>query len=132
MNELVIKVAHPGEGKTQWLLDVAHKYRKTHNVYFLTNRENEYERFCEKYFATYNTRCLAELHDCQVGEDVVVLIDDYFQQSVSPANIKYLQANCHKVFITITGSGDIMSNYKIASEPDFEQLTIDMMGVQHA
>lgn len=132
MNELIIKVAHPGEGKTQWLLDVAHNYKKTHNIYLYTSRVNEYKRFCEKYFVKYNTRCPVELYECQVGNDVVVLIDDYFEHSLSCANIKYLQANCHKIFMTITGSEDVISDHTLAVEPQFEQLTINMMEAYNA
>lgn len=130
MNEITFKVAHPGEGKTQWLLAVAHEYSKTHNVYLYYNKPHEYERFCDKYFATYSKRCPVSTYTCEVGQDVVVLVDDLFKQPMSVGDIQHLQANCYKVFITLTGNSSdcpVESNH---NDPD--QLTIDTLEVTNA
>lgn len=124
MNELVIKVARKGEGKTKWLLDVANKHiQEGKHVYLFTEKQREYERFCEKYFATYATVCKVDRFETESEvSDAIVLIDDLFSHETSLNVLEHIHNYCYKMFITIEGS--MPSNNDTVFEPEYEQLTL--------
>ena len=104
MSNITVKVALSGEGKTKWLLDVANHYSDTHDVRIITNNEQEYFRFCEKYFSLYNHICpVLEFNAEDVTDKTVVLIDDVFNKHTLHVSIASLQATCAKVFVTVEG-----------------------------
>lgn len=102
MSNITIKVAGPGEGKTKWLLEQAHTYSVTNDVLFVATDENEYYRFCEKYFATYNQICpVQRFHVDVLKPTSVVLVDELLQKH--GVDVLAIQHNCSKVLVTIEG-----------------------------
>lgn len=108
MNEITFKIAKKGEGKTRWLLDVAHSYAKTDKpVYYCANLQTEYGNFCEKYFRTFQEICnVKELSLPHLDGDAVVLIDDMMTTNITPKDILYIQQNSYKLYVAITGITD--------------------------
>lgn len=114
MNELSVKVASKGEGKTKWLLQIANSNIENDKVVWLyTNTEKEYNTFCEKYFKLYNTVCLVKHLTSEdvslVANNEVVLIDNIFNHNYCNKDVIYLQKNCHKVYITVEGTSKVES-----------------------
>ena len=104
MNEITFKVAPKGEGKTKWLLELAYKYAGLRKIYLYTNDDNEYRKFCEKYFSTYNQICPVErLTAFKVTDNDVVLVDNLFTKDSSISDFTFIQRNCYKLFITLEG-----------------------------
>lgn len=120
MNELVIKVARKGEGKTKWLLNIAHDYRNQDNPIFLyTDSEHEYSRFCEKYFSNFASICKVKQFDIhEISADSIVLIDDVLNKNV---NVRQIQEKCKNIYITIEGST------KYEAPLEYEQLSISIL-----
>lgn len=108
MNEITFKIAKKGEGKTRWLLDIAHSYAKTDRpVYYCAKLQTEYGNFCEKYFRTFQEICnVKELSLPHLEGDAVVLIDDMITMNITSSDIQYIQKNCYKLYIAITGITD--------------------------
>lgn len=107
MNEITFKIAKKGEGKTKWLLDIANKYADKHRIYLYTVNDNEYHKFCEKYFSVYNSICPVErLTAFKLTENDVVLVDNLFNQDSSISDFTFIQRNSYKVFITLEGESD--------------------------
>lgn len=111
-NNIIFKVALPGEGKTKWLLDVAHQYSATgRSIYLYTEDETEYAKFCEKYFAIYKAVCpVYKLTAFKITKDAVILIDNLLSHGNSLGDIRFFQRNCYKMFVTLEGEQqDIIS-----------------------
>lgn len=107
MQDITFKIASRGEGKTKWLLDIAHQYSNTDRpVYLCTDMETVYGNFCEKYFRTYNSICTVQkLTLNQLTGNEIVLIDDLMSLTTcSFADIAYIKRNCYKMFVTIEGN----------------------------
>lgn len=104
MNEVTFKIARKGEGKTKWLINIANMYDNERQVYLYTSDDNSYRKFCEKYFSTYNRVCPVErLNTFKLTENDVVLVDDLFTHSLDISEIRFIQRNCYKLFITLEG-----------------------------
>ena len=106
MNDIVFKVASPGEGKTKWLLNIANMYQNEgRQVYLLAQDETEYAKFCEKYFKTYSEVChVQRLTAVKDTHNSVVLIDNLLNHSFSAKDAEYINNNCYKMFVTIAGT----------------------------
>ena len=104
MNNIMFKVASKGEGKTKWLLEIAHKYSKTHRVYLQTDYANDFSRFCEKYCMLFHEVCpVMRYSGVELDEKCVLLIDDLFAQTMSTTEVAFLSRHCYKAFITLEG-----------------------------
>ena len=106
MNDLIIKVAEPGEGKTRWLIDIAHKFLCDGNTVALyTSDSIEFTTFCKKYFTSYNTCCqIKNIPNADVVDVDVILIDNLLKHNITTTQLKYLQRSCKHLFITIEGT----------------------------
>ena len=107
MNNVTFKVALPGEGKTKWLLNIAKHYAdKGVKTYLFTQDDNEYVRFCDKYFKTFTQVCpVSKLTAFKITAQDVVLVDNLFDKCDSAiSDFTFIQKNCYKMFITVDGS----------------------------
>jgi hypothetical protein len=104
MNDITFKIAKKGEGKTKWLLDIANQYSISNKIYLYTDEDNEYIKFCEKYFNMYNSICpVQRLTSFDSMQDAIVLVDNIFNQDSSVRDFIFIQRNCYKLFITLEG-----------------------------
>ena len=122
MNDIVFKVAPKGEGKTKWLLNVANEYITAgRTVYLYTNDDQEYARFCEKYFNVFHHVCsVIRLTSLNVTSDDVILIDDLFSYTMPISNIQKMQRDCYKLFITVEGT----TNFNMSAS-DYHKLCMN-------
>lgn len=106
MNDIIIKVARRGEGKTRDLLAIAHDYSKNYKVCFLATNTKEFSRFCEKYFVVYHETCPVWIieDNTSIDNSTVVLIDNLFSHILTTEDLRELQQKCYKLFITIEGT----------------------------
>lgn len=106
MNEITFKVASHGEGKTIWLLDIANQYcTSSRKIFLFTNSKYELRDFCEKYFSLYNHVCPVQLFsEDDLTEDDIVLVDDLFSHDCSTEEVRTIQKNCYKMYITVEGN----------------------------
>lgn len=125
MNDVIINVARKGEGKTIWLLSVAHHYStKNIPVYLLVETEKEFNRFCDKYSALYGKICkVKKMDSIEDGTNSIVLIDDLFERELDMSYIRQLKSICNKMFIAIEGSTED-NEESTEVENDYEQLTL--------
>lgn len=104
MNNIVCKVAPKGEGKTKWLLNIAKECSdKNETVYLATSSVYQYTRFCEKYFALFNTVCPVIYYEDDTDKDSVVLIDNLVESGVNMNNIALIKNTCKTIYITVEG-----------------------------
>lgn len=120
MSKMICKVALRGEGKTKWLLDVAHRYSDSaFPVYFFTTKEDQYRKFCEKYFRAFQSICTVEEFNIEnfVGNEII-LVDDLMSLDIDMKKLSGIKENCYKMYATIEGTteADIVT--------DTDQLTI--------
>ena len=124
MSDVVVNVARRGEGKTRWLLDVVHHYQnKDETIYIVTNTDDEYKYFCDKYLVTYSRLCRVEkFKSVEDVKNAIVLIDDLFDLDINMKQLKDIRANCKKLFITVEGTTTDVDNDE--PETEYEQLTL--------
>lgn len=105
MKDIVFKIASRGEGKTKWLLDIANQLSDNScKKYIITRSDEDYQKFCEKYFRNFNQVCLVErLTDQLITNSDYILIDNLLDLDVTTMFIKELQAACNQLFVTIEG-----------------------------
>lgn len=104
MKDITFKIAKKGEGKTKWLLEIAHKYDGLRKIYLYTGDATEYRKFCEKYFSTYSEICPVErLTAFKLTDKDVVLVDNLFNHDSAIGDFTFIQRNCYKMFITLEG-----------------------------
>ena len=111
MNDITFKIAKKGEGKTKWLLEVAHKAHKESNnsVYLFTEDDASYTKFCEKYFKTYAEVCpVQELPPFVDPVDSIILVDNLLECNCQTNNFKFMQRNCKKMYVTLEGMEDTL------------------------
>ena len=120
MSKMICKVALRGEGKTKWLLDVAHRYSDSaFPVYFFTTKEGHYRKFCEKYFRAFQSICTVEEFNIEnfVGNEIV-LVDDLMSLDVDMKRLSEIRDNCYIMYATIEGTTESITII------DTDQLTI--------
>lgn len=113
MNNIIYKVALPGEGKTRWLLEQAKREcDNDEHVVLITNGnfiDREYRSFSEDYVDLYKEVCLVQpvnkMHDIEEGS--VVLIDDLFHLDIHMIGLRALQHKAKRVYITVDGVLDL-------------------------
>ena len=125
MNDVIVNVARKGEGKTRWLLDVAHHYSiKKIPVYLLTETDKEFNRFCDKYSSLYGKVCkVHKMDSIEDSTDSVVLVDDLFERELDTDLLREIKSRCCKLFIAIEGSTEDNDDTS-ESTTDYDQLTI--------
>ena len=125
MNDVIINVACKGEGKTKWLLNIAHHYStKNIPVYLLVETEKEFNKFCDKYSSLYGEVCKVKKMDSI--EDITnsfVLIDDLFERDLDTSYLRQIKSTCNKMFIGIEGfTAD--NEECVEMTADYEQLSL--------
>lgn len=113
MNNIIYKVALPGEGKTRWLLEQAKREcDNDEHVVLITNGnfiDREYRSFSEDYVDLYKEVCpvqpVNKMHDIEEGS--VVLIDDLFHLDIHMIGLRALQHKAKRVYITVDGVLDL-------------------------
>lgn len=106
MNEITFKIASRGEGKTKWLLNIAHSL-KNESIKLYTETSSEYAIFCEKYFRLYNEVCLVKrLDKDEINADDVILIDNMLETNINFNDLKYINRSCKKIYATLEGNID--------------------------
>lgn len=126
MNEIIIKVASKGEGKTRWLLSMAkNAINDGKNVVYYTDNEIDYNRFCSKYMNLYNQTCPVKMVGCHRGVDsnTVVLIDDVFENTSMVSEIQIIRAKCDTLYITIEGK---LAQNDTTVVGEYEQITMEI------
>ena len=111
MNDITFKIARKGEGKTKWLIEVAHRCYKEFNdtVYLFTEDDNSYVRFCEKYFKTYFEVCpVQKLPPFVDPTNSIILVDNLLECNCQTNNFKFMQRNCKKMYVTLEGMEDTL------------------------
>ena len=133
MNDITFKIARKGEEKTRWLLDVAKYYvNNRRRVFLFTDDEQEYARFCEKYFKMFSEVCeVQRLTSFQLTSDDVVLVDDLFSHCTSIGDFNFMKRNCYKMFVTLEGT-DTFETEDTTWNDFYEQLTMDIQEVIRA
>ena len=133
MNEITFKVAPRGEGKTKWLLEIAKRYAdEGRTVYLFTDDDQDYSKFCEKYFNIFKTVCpIQRLTAFKLSPSDVVLVDNLFRHCTSIGDLTFIQRNCYRMFITIEGTTTFVENTKTWDD-FYEQLTMDIQEVIRA
>lgn len=133
MTNITFKVAPKGEGKTKWLLNVAYKYSRQHKIYLIPNTSQEFVKFCDKYFATYQEVCPVYRYDgCENVENAVVLIDNLFEHNLTTNTIEFIRRNCYKMFIAVDGTLEDNNSVDPYVFAEYEQLSIfDVLGEEN-
>lgn len=128
MNNITFKITPRGEGKTKWLLDVAHDYEGSgRKVYLYTDDESKYAKFCEKYFKTFGRICFVErLTSFKLTSEDVVLVDDLLSHDTAISDFIYIHNNSYAMYVTL--EGQIATEEKSVKLP-FEQLRMDFVAV---
>lgn len=107
-NYPTFKVLLPGEGKTKWLIEKAFQLQQQgdNNIYYYSNNEHKYIKFCNKYLQTYDKVCpvMYANNSSMVSTDASVLIDDMMELD-SLEDIRTLRDTSH-MYITIGGELD--------------------------
>ena len=115
MTDITFKVARKGEGKTKWLLEVAHAHVEAGRpVYYYTDYDTTYGLFCEKYFRTYSSICPVKRLGSQLltGKEVI-LIDDLLAVNCSLRDLLQIQHYAYKIYATVEG----VTEDKVTAEP---------------
>lgn len=134
MNDIVFKVAPHGEGKTKWLLSIAKHYAdERRSVYLFTTDDNEYLKFCEKYFNVFKEVCpVMRVTGYNVSHNDIVLVDNLFNHAESAiGDYTFMNKNCYKMFVTIEGTTTFKMNKRSMNE-FYEELALDIQEVIRA
>ena len=109
MNDIIVKVAPNGEGKTSWLIEQAKKEHDENGktvVFFSASVDaNRYVKFVEKYYAEFKTTCpvmFANRID-GVPDGAVVLVDNLFKQDVNVFNFASIFGRGCRCYATVCG-----------------------------
>ena len=128
MSKIIYKVAPPGEGKTQWLVDKANvEVTNGNKCYFLCfpSSTKEYQDFCDMYRAYYNKVCpvmpLELMED--IDETSCIFIDEAMSNELIGSIIKNLKSRCSKIYVTLEGYTSTES-CSDCSKNDPEQVSI--------
>lgn len=128
MNNIIFKVLPKGEGKTKWLLDVAKKYSDdNYNVYLLTHDEEKYNKFCSKYVTLIGSHCPVQMYCGNRNiNNTIILVDNLMNYGLSVFDLRQLNNNCFKLFVTIEGSSEdyMNNNLKFFKDAIGEQLRL--------
>ena len=111
MNNVIVKVAPNGEGKTEWLLNQAKQEagKGKKMIFFSTLDANRYIKFVERYHIDFKQACPAIFSNRidTIEENSIVLIDNLFKQDLNTVSLSDLFNKGCKVYITICGNSDI-------------------------
>ena len=110
MNNIFVKVAPNGEGKTEWLLDNAKRELDNNKkVVFVSSIDaNRYVKFAEYYRVKYNVPCPVTFSNRldTIDSDTVVLIDNLFKQDLNTMAMTALFNRGCCVYLTICGNAE--------------------------